>query len=107
MGQVKERGGVGEERKETLADKPRPSPPPPRSFIFKLSLHFSRGRNWKSRSSSYLGLGYKDSDIEVDVSTEGLDNLPFINRGDIDLFTEIILVLWSALQLLEQTPPIN
>ena len=35
----------------------------------------------------------------LDVAREGLDNLPFINRGD--MLTETILVLWSSLQLLE------
>ena len=55
--------------------------------------------------------GYKNSDMEVelkkqqrslnglDVAREGLDNLPFINRGDI--LTETILNLWTSLQLLE------
>ena len=41
MTQAKERGGGGEERKETF-------PSPPLSFIFWFSFHFSRGQNRKS-----------------------------------------------------------
>ena len=53
IARVKERGGGGEEWKETLACS-LPSPPPPPSFIFWYSFHFSRGQNRKSRSSVFL-----------------------------------------------------
>ena len=49
MAWVKERGGGGEERKET-SSLPLPLPP----FIFLLSFHFSRGQNRKSHSSVFL-----------------------------------------------------
>ena len=58
LAQVKERGGVGEERKETFLPflKPSfPSPPlPPASFIFWFSFHLSRGQNRKSLSTVFF-----------------------------------------------------
>ena len=53
--QVKERGGVGEERKETFLPFLKPSFPfPSPSFFFGISSHFSRGQNRKSLSTVFF-----------------------------------------------------
>ena len=123
-GASKRAGRCGEERKETLAEKPLPSPAPPLSFIFNSRSIFARPKPkipflvvpWSffhgpQPHGNACYAGYKNSDMEVelkkqqrslnglDVAREGLDNLPFINRGEI--LTGTILVLWSSLQLLE------
>ena len=56
LAQVKERGGVGEERKETFLPFLKPSfpSPHPASFIFWFSFHFSRGQNRKSLSTVFF-----------------------------------------------------
>ena len=124
MGQVRERGGVGKKGGKRLLTNPfLPLPLPSLSFL-TLVPFFARPKpkipffvvprsffHGPQPHGNACYAGYKNSDMEVelkkqqrslnglDVAREGLDNLPFINRGD--MLTETILVLWSSLQLLE------
>ena len=128
MGQVKEREGLGKKGRKRLLTNPFLRLPLPSLLFFNSRSIFRAAKTetpvlrpiFVVPRSFFYGpkphgnacyAGHKNSDMEVelkkqqrslnglDVAREGLDNLPYINRGDI--LTETILVLWSSLQLLE------
>ena len=69
--QVKERGGVGEERKETFLPFLKPSFPfPSPSFFFGISSHFSRGQNRKSLSTVFFLLRNQKETLATQANQE-------------------------------------